>query len=74
MITKNFIIVTLLALMFLLGNNAIAQIDTTKITTNKIFIIITYDGGEFIGKIIFQDAKEVIIETIDRGQVSIPKY
>ncbi|MBA7585367.1 hypothetical protein ES708_27342 [subsurface metagenome] len=72
--TKSFIIVALLALMFFSGNNAIAQVDTTKITSSKIYIITTYDGGEFIGKIILQDAKEVLIETKDRGQVSIPKY
>lgn len=56
-----------------IANHAIAQVDTTK-TTDKLYIIITYEGGEFIGKIISQDAREILIETQDRGQILIPKY
>jgi len=51
-----------------------AQADTTKTQSQKIFLVTTNDGGQFVGTIISQDAKEVLIETKDRGQISIPKY
>jgi hypothetical protein len=37
-------------------------------------LITTYDGGEFIGYILFQDSREVLIKTKDRGEISVPKY
>jgi len=49
-----------------------AQKDSVKAT--KIYVITTNDGGEFIGEIISEDAKEVLIKTKDKGEVSIPKY
>lgn len=55
------------------ANHATAQVDTTK-TTDNLYIIITFEGGEFIGKIISQNAREILIETRDLGQIIIPKY
>jgi len=63
-----------LAFVFFAANNVIAQVDTTNSSTSEVYVITTYDGGEFVGRIISQDAKEVLMETTDRGQVSIPKY
>lgn len=63
-----------MALLLSYSYEAIAQTDTSKTTTTKIFIITTNDGGEFIGKIVSQDPKEVLIDTKDRGLISIPKY
>jgi len=54
--------------------NCLAQTDTTKILPHKLYVITTNDGLEFLGYIIFQDAREVVIETRDRGEISIPKY
>jgi sporulation protein YlmC with PRC-barrel domain len=51
-----------------------AQADTTNKLPQKLYSITTNDGGEFQGTIISQDAKEVLINTRDRGQISIPKY
>ncbi len=51
-----------------------AQADTTKTQPQKLYVITTNDGGQFQGQIISQDAKEVLIETRDRGQISIPKF
>ncbi len=51
-----------------------ADRDSTEVLSNKIVVITTNSGGEFVGIILFQDAKEVLIETKDRGKVSIPKY
>lgn len=58
-------------LVMLTGTKAFAQTDSSKA---KLFIITTNDGGEFIGEILSEDAKDVIIKTKDKGDVSIPKY
>ncbi|WP_258104816.1 hypothetical protein [Marinoscillum sp. MHG1-6] len=56
-------------------SSAIAQTDSTQLDgNNKIFIIITNSGGEFVGRILKQDPKEILISTQDRGEVIIPKY
>lgn len=64
----------LVGFLFFTGNNAIAQIDTTKNVTNKTYLITTSEGNEFFGTIIYQDTKEVVVETKKLGKVSIPKY
>lgn len=58
-------------LVMLTGTQAFAQTDSTK---SKLFVITTNDGGEFIGEIVSEDSKEVLIKTKDKGEVSIPKY
>ena len=40
----------------------------------KKHVIITYSGAEFIGNIVSDDSKEVVINTEERGMVTIPKY
>lgn len=42
--------------------------------SSKIHIVVKHDGIEFIGRIISQDAREVMMETTTIGQVIIPKY
>ena len=70
--------ISVLLLFFLIGSstNSFAQADRdTAVVSNKIvFLIITNSGGEFVGYIITQDEKEVLIDTKDRGRISIPKY
>jgi hypothetical protein len=63
-------IITLTAVLF--GFNATAQ-DTTN-TSNKLFVVIKNDGTEYVGKIISQDAREVLIETEKIGRVYIPRH
>lgn len=41
---------------------------------NKLFIVIKNDGTEFIGHIISQDEREVLVETSTIGRVMIPKH
>ncbi|MDZ4758729.1 MAG: hypothetical protein SGJ10_11425 [Bacteroidota bacterium] len=62
-------IISLLLTVFVV-DKANAQI---TIDTSATYIVIKTDGTEFIGKIISNDAHEVIIETKDIGQVAIPK-
>ncbi len=48
--------------------------DTTKTQDNRLYIIINTDGTEFIGKLISQDAREVLIQTEKLGRVYIPRH
>ena len=59
---------TLLFVLFILmlsAGDLLAQ-DTTK---NVMHVLVKYDGTEFIGRIISQDAREVMIETKEAGEV-----
>ncbi len=40
----------------------------------KTYIVVTNDGAEFIGEIISDDAREILMNTRDRGQMYIPKH
>lgn len=62
----------MILLTFSLSYQAQAQTDTAK--SKKLYVITTNDGGEFIGEILSEDTKEVLIKTKDKGEVSIPKY
>lgn len=71
---------TLLVFSFILFsayfNTAISQIeeDSVRKVDNKIYVVETSDGTIFMGTIIHQDSKEILILTKDRGEISIPKY
>jgi hypothetical protein len=73
---KNQLFISALIVLFSVvsSQGCFAQADTSRTIHPKIYVITTNDGTEFIGTIISQDAKEVLIETRDRGQISIPKY
>ncbi len=42
--------------------------------TTVIFLVIKNDGARFVGNIISQDAREVLIETKELGQIYIPRH
>lgn len=65
-----------LFLLFTSTNFIFAQNEQeiTKSDTSKIFIIVKHDGTQFVGNILSQDAREVLIETKETGQVIIPKH
>jgi hypothetical protein len=63
-------IVLLLSLAF--GQESHAQYDTTKVV--KMHVVIKNDGTEFMGRILSQDAREVLINTDKLGDVIIPKH
>ncbi len=48
--------------------------DTTKYNTVKLYKVTLNSGKVYIGNIISKDAKEVLIETKEVGEVLIPKY
>jgi hypothetical protein len=66
---------TLLALVCI-TNMAKAQSDSTSssVKDTSTYIILTNDGGEFIGKIESDDGRELKLMTIIKGVVIVPKY
>ncbi len=65
-----------LLLTGLVNSGVYAQVeeDSVRKVDTKVYIVETVDGNIFMGTIISQDAKEVLILTKDRGEISIPKY
>lgn len=55
-------------------NNAVSKNDTAQTSTIKTYLITTAEGIEFTGTIVSQDEKEVVLDTKNRGRISIPKY
>lgn len=74
--SNKYISIVFFVVCLFIGNSLLAQADrdTSKTISEKVFVVTTNSGGEFMGTIISQDEKEVLIETKDRGKVSIPKY
>lgn len=60
-------------ILCVLGFNltAVAQIDTSK--QDQLYVITKTDGKEYIGKILSDDGREVLIETEALGKIYIPK-
>lgn len=67
-------ILLLLALFNFCSRSYAQDNNDTTVYYHIIYIVETYNGGQFIGEIIKKDEKEVLIDTKDRGKVSIPKY
>lgn len=40
----------------------------------KTVVLETFNGGEFVGKILKNDEREILIETKDKGKIIIPKF
>ena len=69
---RNLILVLLAFFFCCLALNA--QVDLTKINDEKTYLFITHDGAEIIGKLISFDEKEVNIESLKAGELTIPTY
>lgn len=69
-------IITLGTILLLLVSSTYGQqnIKLTEVNKNKLYIFETNDGAEVSGKLISFDEKEVLIESISMGKISIPKY
>ena len=48
--------------------------DSTYVDENRLVVVKKHDGVTYVGKILSQDAREVLIETKELGQVVIPKH
>ncbi len=73
---KKIKIILRLLVLVCLTNIANAQSDSTssEVKDTSTYIVITNDGGEFIGKIESDDGRELKLMTINKGAVIIPKY
>jgi len=57
-----------------IGSKAQSMPDSLSQKTGKLFLITKNDGWEYIGTLMSMDAREVILNTKNIGQVSIPKH
>lgn len=75
---KNALIVFLVLLFFSLNRFASAQSNATTIdslqTDTSRYIVKTVAGREYLGKIISNDKREIVIQTTEIGEIAIPKY
>jgi len=49
-----------------------AQVDSNLV--NKQYVITQNDGSQYVGEIISQDAREVLLKTTNLGEIVIPKH
>ncbi len=68
-------IILFLSIFFLsIPNLIFAQVATTPSSDSaQLFLIVKNDGTEYIGKILSDDGREVLIETENLGKIYIPK-
>jgi hypothetical protein len=66
----------IISLIFLFNIQGFAQEPAVQQTdeTPRVFVIVKNDGTRFYGNILSQDAREVLIETKELGQVYIPRH
>lgn len=75
--TLKFLILGLnLAVFCFYPNSSYSQTgqDSTYVDENKLVVVEKHNGVTYVGKILSQDAREVLIETKELGQVVIPKH
>lgn len=74
--STNLFLYAVLLFIIIIINKSYAQNspDTMRKAPFKLMLIIKNDGTEFMGNILSQDAREVLIETKKMGQVMIPKH
>lgn len=71
--TKSFLI--LVSVVMLLFQVLLAQenAEETDVYYKKIVVVQTFAGREYVGELIKQDEREVILETKEIGRIAIPK-
>ena len=70
----NSMIIMLVLILSTLNAGAQKIPDSSAVNPGKMYLIIKNDGTQFMGKIVFMDAREILIDTKKIGQVSIPKH
>jgi len=66
-------IIFYITFLFGVQTNTFAQPDSTKQTASKLVKIIKHDETEYIGEILSDDGREVLIKTKTLGKIYIPK-
>ncbi|MBK6527824.1 MAG: hypothetical protein IPG07_21115 [Crocinitomicaceae bacterium] len=68
---KNFLVLLTSFLSFQLSYGQITESDTSK--SEQLYVVTKNDGTEYIGKILSDDGREILIETELLGKIYIPK-
>lgn len=73
---KYFFSIFILSVVLLFSKNTLAQTfpDSTLNSSVKMYVVTKNDGTVFVGKLISQDAREVVLDTKKIGMVAIPKH
>ncbi|MBK9190721.1 MAG: hypothetical protein IPM77_03980 [Crocinitomicaceae bacterium] len=71
---KTRIITCIVALILLLGNSIHAQVETDTLWKNKLCVITLTDKREYVGYVLSDDGRELLIQTDKLGKIYIPKY
>lgn len=66
--------IILLLVLVVFAEMSFAQPDPIKVTDTSNYKIIKTDGGELFGKILYQDAREVLLLTTDNREIYIPQH
>ena len=66
--------IQLILIILFFGSSLFSQVNLKDLDLDKTYIIYTHDRAEFVGKIISFDKKEVLINTIKLGEISVPAY
>ncbi len=71
-----FIKITLFSLLFIGLPNILAAQEGSDTTTvsYKMYVVVKNDGTEYVGQILKQDSREVLIKTDKLGEIYIPKH
>lgn len=72
---RKYLFVCLLSIFTMVSQASKSQGETNVAdSTSSLVLVETYAGGEFVGKLLIDNEKVVVIQTKDRGKVEIPKY
>ncbi|NLB52605.1 MAG: hypothetical protein GX808_06670, partial [Syntrophomonadaceae bacterium] len=73
---RNTCFYIMLLLLIVIGKGVLAQTPATnpEQEAQKVYVVVKNDGARFYGRIISQDAREVLIETDELGQIFIPRH
>ncbi|MCB0480878.1 MAG: hypothetical protein KDC83_05565 [Flavobacteriales bacterium] len=58
----------------LLYSQEVSYVDSAESAKLNLYVVVTQSGAEFIGKIVKNDEREIVVETAKLGRVAIPKY
>ncbi|TVQ16718.1 MAG: hypothetical protein EA361_03660 [Bacteroidetes bacterium] len=61
-------------LLFVPPNASAQQQPLTEEPDTTVYVVRKNDGTRYVGKILYQDAREVLMETLEIGQVYIPRH
>lgn len=71
--TRSILILIMFFSSGVFHNELVAQTDTTKTENEKLYVVTKNDGTQYIGKIISDDGRELLIYTEKLGKIYIPK-